>query len=97
MAVIEDLQHAFGQMPGGWRRRMRLQRRQGGKTMKEEEQKFHNLNPWPYNLPLNLAFVRRVPTGAMFESYSIRLGIGRGNGTHDISGKKKVPNLRGDF
>jgi hypothetical protein len=38
----------------------RLQRIQGGKTMKVEEQKFHNLNPWPYNLPLNLAFVRRV-------------------------------------
>lgn len=65
--------------------------------MKEEEQKFHNLNPWPYNLPLNLAFVRRVPTRAMFESYSIRLGIGRGKRHARHIRKKKVPNLRGDF
>jgi hypothetical protein len=53
----------------------------------KEEQKFHNLNPWPYNRPLNLAFVRRVLTGAMFQSYSIRFGIGRGKGMHEISEK----------
>jgi hypothetical protein len=73
----------------------RLQRREGGKTMKEEEQKFHNLNPWPYNLPLNLAFVRRVLTEAMFQSYSICYRTGRGNRhTPDI---RKVPHMRGDF
>jgi hypothetical protein len=62
-----------------------------GKTMKEEEQKFHNLNPWPYNLPLNLAFVRRVLTGGRGPCFKVTpyvTGYEGANGAHEISGKK---------
>jgi hypothetical protein len=76
------------------RRRRRLQRRQGGKTMKEEEQKFHNLNPWPYNLPLNLAFVRRVLTRGHVSKLLHTLRDRKGQAARTIYKKKCTKSKR---
>jgi len=65
--------------------------------MKEEEQKFHNLNPWPYKSSAELSLRQESSDWGHVSKLLHTFRDSRGQEARMRYQEKKVPNVRGDF